>query len=52
MSLSSPAESSVVSHQLYGVLNEYFAMLMQAAEVPLEYNHGNYRNCMHASDSE
>lgn len=42
-----PAVSSVVSRRLCGVIDEYFAMLMQ---VPLEYNHGNY-SYLHASDS-
>ncbi len=43
-----PTVSSVVVHTLCGVIDEYFAMLMQAPEeVPLVYNHGNYSTCMH-----
>lgn len=51
LSVFSPAVSSAVSRRLCGVINEYFAMLMQATEVPLVYNHGNYSTCIHASDS-
>lgn len=50
-SVFSPAVSSAVLHRLSGVINEYFATLMQAPEVPLVYNHGNYRTCKEASDS-